>query len=234
METHQVGKLEPVRATPIQELWQTLRSSSGKSKVLMTNCSCHGPNGVLAYQAVQANWIPPCVRRKLDRTRFCPSNTTVQYRGPDGGRRFHGSKHLKSSQTYPPAYGAAAPLHKSERSPCLCGIKRVSVHAELTGCIANKVRRNFALHAERHPGWPKLIDHTPDNWDDAQHHVLSSCCSCQHCFSLRHPYSPPHLSRDWMMCSTSCWSTWHSGHIGGVAHENGCVWILPVSTHTGN
>lgn len=46
--------------------------------------------------------------RKLDRSRFAPSDSTVEYRSKGGERRFRGNgSKLQSTQTYPPKFGRA-------------------------------------------------------------------------------------------------------------------------------
>lgn len=55
---------------------------------------------------------PPCFWkycRKLKRSNFQKSDTTIQYRNKDGQPKFKGSSSLKSSQTYPRRFGKAAP-----------------------------------------------------------------------------------------------------------------------------
>lgn len=54
--------------------------------------------------------VDPCTKpvgRKLDRTKFEKSDSTIQYERR-GRRRFKGSTSLRSTQVYPPNFGRAA------------------------------------------------------------------------------------------------------------------------------
>lgn len=55
--------------------------------------------------------------RKLDRSLFDKSDSTVQY-NTEGGRKFKGSKKLRQTQVYPPKFGRAVSQTKIQLYAC--------------------------------------------------------------------------------------------------------------------
>ena len=100
---------------PNMEACQTclLRSRCGKT---LQDCMSKTLRCKNAYAAC----MPTCFfvfatpeNRTLDRSLFEPSNSTVKYQTADGRQKFHGSRHLKATQVYPPRFGrrVACPLY---------------------------------------------------------------------------------------------------------------------------
>ena len=134
-------------------------------------------------------FLHPGNDRKLDKSRFAKSDSTIKYK-KDGKNRFQGNKEkLRETQVYPPDFGRQALrmkwyniAHVSSVSQCMTPIYHVHVqlYPVLTiydeSSSAPEVCKLFTKTAER-PDRPQLVDGSADTWTDAR---LSHWVMLQH------------------------------------------------------
>lgn len=115
-----------------------------------------------------SNWS-----RKLDRSKFAPSNTTIRYRDGAGKMRYKGSSTLKATQTYPRNFGRHVARLRITYHACsgvvyavdfIISIKQTKVYFH----FRTKVALAWDTYAVRNPEYLQLIDWDPDHWADAK------------------------------------------------------------------